>query len=113
MAFTAQERHSHKADLGNVAVLKVTLKRALASHQIVVAHGCFTRHEFGLNLDDVAVSSHNESDFFPFGDRGPNAFKIGARSKGGRTFGKKVCGFLSGHGECLSNRLQCDGTAAV
>lgn len=63
MAFTAHERHGHKADLGNVAVFKVALKRALASHQIVVAHGCLARHELGFNFDDVAVCGHDESNF--------------------------------------------------
>ena len=113
MAFTAHERHGHKADLGNVAVFKVALKRALASHQIVVAHGCLARHELGFNFDDVAVCGHDESNFFPFGNGGPNAFEIGTRSKGSGTFGQKMSCFLSCHGERLSNRLQCYGTAAV
>lgn len=75
VAFTAHERHSHKADLGNVAVLKVTLKRTLASHQIVVAHRCFACHEFGFNFDDVAVCSDDEGDLFPFGNRGQTLSK--------------------------------------
>lgn len=89
MAFTAHERHGHKADLGNVAVFKVALKRALASHQIVVAHGCLARHELGFNFDDVAVCGHDESNFFPFGNAAQTLSKSEPGAKVAEPSGKR------------------------